>query len=442
MNFYFKRLTLLAVFAAEFFIINPDRVNAQAFTNIHNFGGSLNAGESPIGSLILTNGILYGTTKTGGSGGDGTVFRMNPNGTGLTNLYQFSAGTSAYVNADGMRPNSALVLWGTNLFGIAQLGGPSGAGTVFRVGSSGGSTGYGVLFRVKADGSGYTNLHTFTGGDDGAYPVALALSGTNLYGATQIGGSAGEGVIFRMNTNGTAFTNLHSFTATSGAAQVNSDGAVPGFVIVSGNTIYGVAQVGGAFGSGTVFRLNTDGSGFTNLHDFATAGFSYPPPNTDGIDPNAIMLSGNTLFGTAILGGPSGNGTVFCLNTDGTGFTNLYLFSALVSSAYNSDGANPMSGLILSSNTLYGTTSGGGLNASGSAYTITLPPPPATAIARAGTNVVVTWPGSAPGVTLQSTTNLAAPAWATVTPAPSLINGLNTVTNALSGTQKFYRLSR
>ena len=50
--------------------------------------------------------------------------------------------------------------------------------------------------------------------------------------------------------------------------------------------------------------------------------------NSDGAYPHAgLILSGNTLYGTAYGGGSSGNGTVFAVNTDGTGFTNLYSFT-------------------------------------------------------------------------------------------------------------------
>ena len=80
-------------------------------------------------------------------------------------------------------------------------------------------------------------------------------------------------------------------------------------------------RIGGSSGNGTVFAVNTDGTGFTTLHSF-TGG-------SDGADPNAgLILSGNTLYGTASHGGSSGNGTVFAVNTDGTGFTNLHSFTA------------------------------------------------------------------------------------------------------------------
>ena len=84
----------------------------------------------------------------------------------------------------------------------------------------------------------------------------------------------------------------------------------------------------------------------------------------DGANPEAgLILSGNTLYGTTYYGGgTNGDGTVFAVNTDGTGFTNLHSFTATTVTYpwTNSDGANPEARLILSGNTLYGTTFGGG----------------------------------------------------------------------------------
>src|SRR5437667_5688668 len=68
------------------------------------------------------------------------------------------------------------------------------------------------------------------------------------------------------------FTTLHSFTATStnsSGVYTNREGAGPyGGLILAGNTLYGTAANGGSSGSGTVFKVNTDGTGFTNLHSF------------------------------------------------------------------------------------------------------------------------------------------------------------------------------
>jgi len=205
-------------------------------------------------------------------------------------------------------------------------------------------------------------------------------------------------------------------------------------LVISGNTLYGTASNGGTNGTGTVFALNTDGTGFTALYHFTPA--PYAQVNSDGAYPNGgFFVSGNTLYGTAGGGGTNGNGTAFALKTDGTGFTNLYSFTAFSGSpATNSDGIYPNGGLILSGNTLYGTAWGGGTNGTGTVFSLALAGPQLT-IAHSGTNVILTWPTNATGFTLESTTNLAAPVWITV-------SGQNTVTNPISGTQKFYRLSQ
>ncbi len=211
-----------------------------------------------------------------------------------------------------------LNLSGNTLYGTAQVGGSSGSGTVFA---------------LNTDGTGFTILHSFTAlafvvstngvycctKSDGAYLEAgLILSGNILYGTAHYGGTSGIGTVYKVNTDGTSFTTLHSFTG-------GSDGAEPlAGLILSGNTLYGTANRGGSSSNGTVFALNTDGSGFTTLYNFMAQSASNPPRNTDGGGPNGLILSGNTLYGTATGGGSFGNGTVFAVNADGTGFTNLY----------------------------------------------------------------------------------------------------------------------
>src|SRR5437773_4802556 len=189
------------------------------------------------------------------------------------------------------------------------------------------------------------------------------------------------------------FTTLCTVLTRVTSFGAGGDGAVPyGGLILSGNTLYGTAYEGGSGGNGTLFKLNTDGTGFTSLHSFAGPG--------DGANPEAgLILLGNTLYGTAAYGGSSGNGTVFAVGTDGTGFTNLYSFTG------GSDGADPTAGLILSVNTLYGTAQCGGSSGKGTVFSISLPvTPPQLAIIPVGTDVILTWPTNAAGFTLQSTT--------------------------------------
>jgi uncharacterized repeat protein (TIGR03803 family) len=81
---------------------------------------------------------------------------------------------------------------------------------------------------------------------------------------------AGLGLIPTGRMTAQTFTNLHTFTATSGSPPYgNSDGARPyAGLISSGNIVYGTAQDGGSSGNGTVFAVNINGTGFTNLHSF------------------------------------------------------------------------------------------------------------------------------------------------------------------------------
>ena len=164
------------------------------------------------------------------------------------------------------------------------------------------------------------------------------------------------------------FTTLHAFAPTyldaAGFYYTNIDGANPHVaLILSGNTLYGAAYNGGFYGSGTVFAINTDGTNFTNLHNFARSAWvpvlsgGQAFTNSDGAMPfGQLILSGNALYGATSRGGTNGNGTVFKVNMDGTGFTNLHIFTAgdknSISVYTNSDGAIPQTGLILSGGTL------------------------------------------------------------------------------------------
>jgi uncharacterized repeat protein (TIGR03803 family) len=264
----------------------------------------------------------------------------------------------------------------------------------------------------------------------------LILSGNTLYGTTLNGGAASDGAVFALNTDGTGFTNLHSFgpgNNTSLGFFTNADGANPyNGLVLSGSTLYGTTEDGCLSGNGGVFAIKTDGTGFTNLYDF-TGGL-------DGANGYAgLIISGSILYGAAINGGAWGNGTLFALNTDGTGFTHLYSFIG------STDGSSP-NNLILAGNTLYGTSYyAGGVGPFGTVFTLTLPPAiaPRLAISLSISNVILTWPANAAAFTLQSTTNpVPAAVWSTAFPPPVIVSGQYTVTNLVSGAQGYYRLSR
>jgi len=478
--------SLVPALIAGLGLIQAGRVTAQSFRNLHSFTGFHTGGpggNSPTAGLTLSGNTLFGTASGGGSSIRGTVFKVNTDGTGFMVLHSFTAlGGPLYSNSDGANPMAGLVLLGNILYGTASAGGDSGRGTVFAVNTdgtgftvlhsftaathpgiingdganpngalilsgttlygtavSGGSSGYGTVFTVNTNGTGFTTLHSFTNGSDGFSPKAeLILSGTTLYGTTLYGGSLGGGTVFAVHTGGTGFTTLHSFEPTSSVSPyANSGGATPyAGLTLSGNTLYGTARDGGSSGIGTVFAINTDGSGFTTLHNFTGS--------EDGGNPKAgFILSGNTLYGTTGGGGSSNRGTVFAVNTDGTGFKNLYSFTATPGyPPINSDGASPQAGLILSHNTLYGTAYSGGSSGNGTVFSLGLSLPRLT-ITCPGTNLILTWPAAEAGWTLQSSPSLDSPmVWSPVSPGPTIVNGQNTVTTPVSGSRKFYRLSQ
>jgi uncharacterized repeat protein (TIGR03803 family) len=168
------------------------------------------------------------------------------------------------------------------------------------------------------------------------------------------------------------FTNLYTFNAdgiSSGGQFTNSDGINPYGIVVSGNFIYGTAYGGGTFGYGTIFRVNTDGTHFTNLFNFNLG--TYDPntssyPNSTGDEPNpGLLLVSNTLYGTTFSGGINDAGTVFKFDIVNSAFS-------LIKSFAFTNGQGPQAGLTLYSNVLYGTTAGGGTNGNGTVFTINL----------------------------------------------------------------------
>jgi uncharacterized repeat protein (TIGR03803 family) len=465
-----SHLVFVSALIAGFILASAGRVTGQVYTNQYDFtepyapNYTNGDGSQPYGGVILSGSTLYGTVSFGGTNRNGTVFAVSTNGMQFQNLHNFAAFTFVNgigINNEGASSFARLLLAGNTLYGTTDYGGTNGFGTVFAMDTDGsgftnlynfapdslsmsatpsglalsgntlygtttfgGTNGYGMIFAINTNGSGFMNLHDFDG-FGGAYPHGdLILAGNTLYGTSERGGNSGSGygTVFAIHTGGLGYTNLQVFNFT--------DGAYPyGGLILSGGTLYGTTTDGGGANDGTVFAISTNGMGFTNLHVFASS---------DGDVVHAsLVLSGKTLYGTASEGG-LGKGTVFAINTNGTGFAVLHAFTDT-----GNDAENPYGAVVYANNTLFGTAEGGGSSASGTVFSITLPLPPPLTIIAAGANAILTWPTNIVEFTLESTTNLdPQPVWTTVVPAPVVVGGLNTVTNPLTGTQMFYRLSQ
>jgi uncharacterized repeat protein (TIGR03803 family) len=306
---------------------------------IYNFKNS-DGTPASYGSLILASGDLYGMTVNGGSAQAGSIFRMNLAGRNYGVIHDF---TSNGPGEGGSAPLGSLVLDGAVLYGMTSTGG--------LVPENGPVNNGGTLFKINVDGSGFEILHGFNGSqlmgsNDGASPHgAVTVSGTKIFGMTRFGGAAARGTIFSLNTDGSGFSLLHSF-----AGGVNDGAAPEGSLILVGTKLYGMTNGGGSNDKGTVFSMNTDGSGFALLYSFGVAG------SGDAMEPiagNGLTAVDNRLYGMTFFGGALGNGAIFSLNTDGTNYQ-------LVHSLVASDGAGPFGALTLCGSQLYGTTNGYG----------------------------------------------------------------------------------
>jgi uncharacterized repeat protein (TIGR03803 family) len=448
--------------------------NAQTVTNLYSFGGFPNEGIVPVAGLVQgRDGNFYGTTATGGTNGGGTVFRISPSGT-YTILYYFVGSPG-----DGAGPRAVLVQGSDgNFYGTTASGGASTIGTIFRItpngnetnlysfgsqpddwgnpddglvqGSDGnfygttyggGTNNDGVVFRISPGGT-FTNFHTFVGHlIEGRYPSAGLVQGSdgNLYGTTEFGGTInvgdiGEGTVFRIGLDGSLAT-LYSF----GGPPQDGLGPIAGLVQGSDGNFYGTTVVGGANGQGTVFQISPSGT-YTNLYSFG--GYA-----GDGSKPQAGLVQGSdgNFYGVTKYGGTNGVGIVFRISPRGT-YTNLYTFGG-----YANDGATPAGMLQGGDGNFYGTTWSGGTYGVGTVFRLTVPlsPPPypinqITGVQLAGSNVVFNIPSIAyETYQLQFSSSMNPTNWVNV-PDVSVTNSIGallTLTNfgGASQSQGFYR---
>ena len=401
-----KWISLFACVAVTAAIGMPLSMAAQTFQVIHTFTGGTDGADPTVGLTVDRGGNLYGTTYSGGTGGDGTVFRLKNPGSGwiFQSLYSFSG-------PDGANPDGR-VIFGPDgaLYGSTKYGGnscsSSTCGTVFKLTPSA------SFCRSVSCPWSETVLYEFAGGRTGQWPTGDLVFDPqgNIYGTTSTAGGLacslgyGCGTVYELapadggwvptvlatfpalkeptyyvfqNLAGgvvrdsagnfygaVAFSGyryppvgyLFKMTESSGVWTVNDihdfesgTGPEAGPILDGAGHLFGTTPSGGSKGGGVVYEVNTDGSDFNVIYGFSG---SYGGPAA-----NLVMDSAGNLYGTSFREGAYQYGSVFELSpsSNGWNYTDLYDFTGA------SDGANPSGSVALdASGNLYGTTTSGG----------------------------------------------------------------------------------
>ena len=376
-----------------------------AFADIHDFAGP--DGEYPQGALLQgLSGSLFGESQAGGSSSLGTVFKSHTKpGLDLVTLHSFGATKDGASPSNGMRNIFDDLDIAGYLYGVTSTGGSKGDGAVFRISAGGdeeivhsftgwgdgavpagrllpfvdgkyygttssdGDYGFGTVFQFDPHTNKLKTIYSFKGQADGGSPLAglsIAIDGFelngNLFGVTRTGGSLGAGTIFAISPAG-AFATIYNFANVPDASAPESE-LVPD---LAGN-LYGVSSTGGSSGIGTLFKTDVDGNE-TIVHDFAQDVTGNGPTGGSPLAPVSVNYLTGILYGTASSGGANGLGVVFRFDPSqsaSSGFSLLHEFAG-------ADGAYPEGKLVVSRDlNLYGTTNGGGANGDGTVFGLPL----------------------------------------------------------------------
>lgn len=422
--------------AGSVYELTPGGSGAFTFKELYRFDSAYsppNDGQNPYAGLTLSpdGKTLYGSTQNGGSNSDGIQFSLDiskaegnalikpkfgmNNSFNVIHSFTDNEGNGAHSTYSDVEDfiDGALFLFGTVLNG--GYSGDYGSLTVLEIAPEDQDSIIVVIpfdptMGTRPQGQVQIGPSSLLGSvQSQAQPRAsgFSLTNYNLYGIAGSGGTNNAGTLYRVRADGSNFVVLHAF------AFAATNGALPqGGLVLSGNTLYGTTSSGGSNFSGTLFQIQTDGTGFKILVNFNGSVTGSSPQGN-------LLLAGDTLYGTTYIAGTNGGGTVYSVKTNGGNFTVLHSFNSPADDGNghytNSDGGWSVTGLALAKNILYGITSYGGTNGVGTAYEIVLPGPPSLNIAPSGNSTKISWPSSATNYVLQSNSTLNSLTWSNST---------------------------
>ena len=334
------------------FVMTP----AGVVTELHQFAGGDTDGAQPSAKLIEgSDGILYGTTSSGGPLNRGTIFKITPGGA-YTQLYAFGDTSDPTDVSNGFSPRE-LVLFEGELYGTTYYGG-------LTINAGRYQLGFGTVFKLTSSNN-LVVLHRFTGtAEGGIYPSSLTASGDgNFYGITAGDDLDAEGgSVFRITPTGT-MTIVHYFGGFRDSTFTFADASRPRGPLAldaAGNiyvTFFTAATSSHAYGS--IYRLSPTGA-LSLLHSFQSTVPSGAA--NEGANPTGVIFgTDGNLYGITPNGGQDFHGTIYSITPTGT-------FQLLHSFAGGSSGDTPFSLIQGPAGIFYGTSRFGGANGAGTIF--------------------------------------------------------------------------
>lgn len=274
-------------------------------------------------TLLTYNGLLYGAGYFGGANQRGELFSYNPVNNNYTTLKAFSDG-------DGGSGEGRLLLYNNKMYGWLAKGGYISSTS--------------ALFEYNPANNQFV-LKTSLGDGELEEPNGqLMYYKHKLYGMAAEGGSLNGGGIYAFDLQTSSFELKVPMSLTNG--QIRDQGGL----LLYNDVFYGVTNIGGSNGVGTLFKYDPNSNVYTKIFDFGGSAGEYPY--------GQLVVFNNRIYGTCHQGSTSDKGSIFEFNP----FTNVVAARVAFD---GSNGANPLCGLTVFHNRIFGVTRIGGANNDG-----------------------------------------------------------------------------
>jgi uncharacterized repeat protein (TIGR03803 family) len=418
---------------------------------LHSFSATTNSPAAASTDLVLSGNTLYGF-GTDGDAGPGVIFQINTDGSGYADFYRFVPFTAGSVS----------VLVSNTLYGTTASGGSLGQGTVFSLapipviaplitGQPTGKTniaGSTAMFSVTATGTAPLFYQWFK---ENATIAQQTNSSLKLTGVSDADAARYSVVV--TNSVGSVTSNPAMLSvldspqiASQPLSRTNIAGSTAGFTVIATGT--GPLSYQWFKGTSMIPKQSTSTLTLTNVADADAASYSVGISNQVGkvnsaaakltvVDPPIITAQPVTQMSVV------GATALFNVVASGTRPLSYQWYKGVNPIPQQTSSTLKLVNVSPSDAAQYSvvvTNTAGTVRSA--LVTLAVIDHPSIIFMTSGSNAVLMWLTNFTGFTLQSTSNLGSPTWTAVSPSPVIINEQNTVTNSVSGARQFFRLAR